>query len=231
MGVDLPPAVIAAMAEQLESALAGCASSYKPAKIGVPSEGPWRESVRGHLGRSCGCELELLDAAAARARAVPIDTAIFANPAHDAAHRHAPATDALEAVLQMPADPELAAETGRGAASRPAPGWMIREFEETLAEVNERVARAGPDDPLIRLRLMLDRIDNLAEGACPEQLDQAELFVGIELGRRSETPDRALGPDSRGMRDRGPLPSLDELFERALVAEEVGGREIGGRSL
>ena len=232
LGIDLPPAVIAAMAEQLESALAGCASSYTPAKIGVPSEGPWRASVREHLGRSCGGELEQLDAAAARAHAVPIDSAVFANPARDAAHRHSPWTGALEARHQMPTDPELGAEPDRGEASRPAPDWIVREFEETLADVNARLAVAGPDDPLIRLRQMLGRIDNLAEGASPEQLEQAALFVGAELGRRSQVPERAGaydGPPVRG--DRGPLPSLDELFEGALVAEAVAGREIGGRSL
>jgi TrwC relaxase len=222
MGVDMAPAVIAAMAEQLESLLAGASSSYKPAKIGVPSEGPWRASVREHLGRSCREELGQLDAAAARARAVPIDSAIFANPSLDGAHRHSPGTEALDAPLQMPADPELGAEPPRRGPARPAPAWLVREFEETLAEVNERVAHAGPDDPLIRLRLMLERIDNLSEGAGPQQLDQAALFVGAELGRRSQQAQRGY---------RAPLPSLDELFEGSLVAEAVGGREIGGRSL
>jgi hypothetical protein len=231
MGADLPPAVIAAMAEQLESVLAGSAYSYKPAKIGVPSEGPWRKAVREHLGRACREELALLDTEAARAHAVPIGCAVFANPAQDAAHRHAPATDSLEARHQLPTDPELGVHPGREAAARPAPAWAVREFEETLADVNARVAGAGADDPLIALRGMLSRIDNLAEGASPEQLEQAALFVGTELGRRSQL-ERALameGPSMRG--DRRPLPSLDELFEGAFVAEAVGGREIGGRSL
>jgi TrwC relaxase len=232
LGVDLPAPVIAAMAEQLESALAGCASSYKPAKIGVPSEGPWRASVREHLWRSCGGELAQLDATAARAHAVPIESAVFASPEQDAAHRHSPGTEALEARHQMPADPELGAEPDRAEALRPAPARIVREFEETLADVRARLAHNGPDDPLVRLRLMLNRIDNLAEGASPGQLDQAALFVGAELVRRHRMPEIAGAYDGPPMRgDRGPLPSLDELFAGALVAESVGGREIGGRSL
>jgi hypothetical protein len=222
LGADLPPSVIAAMADQLESALAGSAYSYKPAKIGIPSEGPWRAAVREHLGRSCGEELAQLDSVAARARAAPLESAVFACPAEDTAHRHAPGTLELEAAHQMPTDPELGVERGRAEPPRPAPAWIVREFEETLADVNERVARAGPDDPLVALRLMLNRIDHLAEGASPEQLDQAALFVGGEIERRTRSHERT---------DRMPLPSLDQLFEGALVAEMAGAREIGGRSL
>jgi hypothetical protein len=188
--------------------------------------------VREHLGRSCGAELVQLDAAAARAHAVPIESAVFASPAHDTAHRHAPGTEALEARQQAPTDPELGAEPEKAEAPRPAPAWIIREFEETLADVNERLARVGADDPLISLRHMLSRIDNLAEGASPEQLDQASLFVGVELGRRSRLAERTAAFDrGRAAGDRGPLPSLDELFEGALVAEMADVREIGGRSL
>jgi hypothetical protein len=231
LGADLPPAVVAVMAEQLESVLAGPAS-YRPAKIGIPSEGPWRGAVREHLGRACRGELAQLDAAAARAHALPIDSAVFANPAQDAAHRHAPGTEDLEARPQMPTDSELEADPGRRQSPPTPPAWFVREFNETLADVNERLARVGPDDPLVSLRQMLNRIDNMAEGASPEQLEQAALFVGGELERRSRLPERpgeAHGPALRG--DRMPLPSLDELFEGAFVAELGAGREIGGRSL
>jgi hypothetical protein len=232
MGTDLPPAVIAAMAEQLECVLAGAASAYKPAKIGIPSEGPWRSAVREHLARACRGELAQLDTAAARAHAVPIESAVFASPADDCAHSHAPRTEALEAGIQAPTDPELGTEPGCIAAPRPAPAWIVREFEETLADVNLGLARAGPDDPLVSLRQMLGRIDILGEGASPEQLDQAALFVGVELERRSRLPEGAsadYGAPRRG--DRVPLPPLDELFEGAFVAEMAAGREIGGRSL
>ena len=229
---DLPPAVIAAMAGQLERALAGSASSYKPAKIGIPPEGPWRGAVRGHLGRACGAGLAQLDAAAARARAVPFEAAVFAAPSIDPAHWHAPEFEALEAPSQMPTDPELGAEPGRGEAARPAPASVVREFEETLADVNERIARAGPGDPLVSLRLMLRRIDNLAEGASAEQLGQAKLLLGAELERRERRPERpgaGAWPSERA--DRMPLPSLDELFDGSRVPEMACEREIGGRSL
>ena len=232
LGADLPPAVIAAMAAQLERLLAGSASSYKPAKVGIPSEGPWRGAVREHLGHACEGELAQLDAAAARAHAVRFETAVFAAPSIDPAHRHAPEIDALEAPVQMPTDPELGAETGIGREAGPAPAWIVREFEETLADVNERIARAGPDDPLVPLRLMLRTIDNLSEGASAQQLGRAALLLGVELGRRERQPvrsDAPAWPSAHG--DRMPLPSLDELFEGFRVPEMACEREIGGRSL
>jgi hypothetical protein len=222
LGSDLPTAVIAAMAEQLESLLARSVSLYKPAKIGIPSEGPWRGAVREHLGHACRDELGRLDAAAARAHAVFFESAVFANPAHDPSHRHAPGTEAIEAGYQMPDDPELGAEPGRGEDARQAPPWIIREFEETLDEVNERIAHVGPEDPLVSLRSILQRIDNLSEGASPAQLDQAAMFLGVELERKSRQPGRA---------DRMALPSLDELYEGSCVQEMACEREIGGRSL
>jgi hypothetical protein len=219
---DLPTSVIGAMAEELETVLARSVSFYKPAKIGIPSEGPWRGAVREHLGLSCGDELGQLDAAAVRAHAEFFESAVFANPAHDPSHRHAPGTDAVENGYQMPNDPELGAEPERGEPSRHAPPWLLREFEETLDDVNQRIAHVGLDDPLVSLRHMLPRIDNLCEGASPGQLDQAAMFLEVELERRSRQPGRT---------DRMPLPCLDELFEGALVQEMAFEREIGGRSL
>jgi TrwC relaxase len=222
LGSDLPTSVIAAMAEELEAVLARSVSFCKPAKIGIPSEGPWRGAVREHLGLSCWDELRQLDAAALRAHAVLFESAVFANPAHDPSHRHSPGTDPVENGYQMPNDPELGAEPGRGEPSRHAPPWLVREFEDTLDDVNERIAHVGVDDPLVSLRHLLTRIDHLTEGASPGQLDQAAMFLGVELERPSRQTTRA---------DRMPLPSLDELFEGTLVQEMGCPREIGGRSL
>jgi hypothetical protein len=222
LGADLPTTVIAAMAEQLETVLARSVSYYKPPKVGIPSEGPWRAAVREHLGNACRGEVEQLDAAAARAHAVIFESAVFANPAQDPSHRHAPGTDAIEAGCQMPSDPELGAEPRRGEPEGQAPSWIVREFEETLDEVNERIAHVGLDDPLVSLRSMLQRIDNLSEGATAAQLDQAAMFLGVELERQPRQPSRA---------DRMALPSLDELFAGACVKEMAYEREIGGRSL
>jgi hypothetical protein len=113
-----------------------------------------------------------------------------------------------------------------------APAWIVREFEETLADVNERLVRIGPNDPLVSLRLMLHRIDHLAEAASAEQLNQAALFLGVELERRARRLERSSFADElSGQRERVPLPSLDELFEGACIQEMACGREIGSRSL
>jgi len=229
---ELPPAVIAAMAEQLESMLASSLSFHKPAKIGIPSEGPWRSAVREHMGRSCPRELALLDAAAARARAIPSGSAIFSTPPLDPAHCHAPLIGAFEAANQLPADPELGAGGAQGGPERAASLWLVREFEETLREVNDRLVHVGLDDPLVSLRRMLPRIDQLSEGADPDQLRQSALFLGLELDRRArqfETDVR----DTRhaGRPDQVPLASLDDLFERSAPVQLACEREIGGRSL
>jgi len=183
LGAELPPEVIAAMAEQLECALARSLWLHKPPKIAVPPDGPWRGAVRGHLARICPEALSDLDAAAARAKAVPCESALFPTPQLDPAHRHAPAADALEAANQAPTDPELGAFLGKPEPERAASPWLVREFEKTLEEVHERLARPGPCDPLVCLRGMLATIDQLPRGAEPDQLRQAVLFLGVELDR------------------------------------------------
>ena len=229
---ELPTAVIAAMAEQLESILARSLSFFKPAKIGIPSEGPWRGAVREHLGRTCPAELALLDAAAARAKAVPCEAAIFPAPPLDPAHGHAPTIEALEAGNQLPGDAELGAGRARGTPAGVASIWLVREFEETLREVNDRLVRFGLDDPLVSLRSILAKIDHVAEGADPEQLRQSALFLGAELDRRARqmADDVDMGMLA-GRADRVPLASIDDLFEGPAFAHLACEREIGGRSL
>jgi hypothetical protein len=229
---ELPPAVIAAMAEQLESILARSLWFHKPAKIGIPSEGPWRSAVRDHLNRTCPRELALLDTAATQARAIPSGSAIFSTPPLDPAHSHAPRIEALEAGSQLPADPELGAGCAPGRLERAAPVWLVSEFEETLRQVNDRLVRVGLGDPLVSLRSILPRIDHLPGGADLGQLRQSALFLSLELDRRARqfTEDAEIGrPAGRG--DRVPLASLDELFESSALAQSACEREIGGRSL
>jgi hypothetical protein len=228
---ELPAPVIAAMAEQLESILARSLSTYKPAKIGIPSEGPWRAAVREHMGRFCPGDLAFLDAAAARARAVPCESAIFPTPPLDPAHVHAPTVEALEAGIQLPEDPELEAGNARGPNERTAPPWLVRQFEETLREVNDRLVRVGVDDPLVSLRGLLAGIDHSAQGADPEQLRQSALFLGQELDRRERQHANGVEPGWRGAAHRPALASLDDLFEGSAIAQLACEREIGGRSL
>lgn len=232
LGAELPPEVIAALAEQLESVLARSLSCYKPAKIALPSEGPWRAAVRERLGQCCPDALAKLDAAALHARAVPSEATVFCVPPLDPSHSHAPWIGAVEAQDQKPTDPELGARPDPIDRDRTTSAWLAREFALTLSEVNERIIRGGPSDPLVGLRGMLATIDQLPGAADPEQLRQAELLIGVELDRRSR--QHAVDPPSDRMpfhAGRFPLTSIDELFEGASRAPTMCAQEIGGRSL
>ena len=165
LGAELPPEVIASMADQLESALTRSLWQRRPAKVAVPPEGPWRAAVRCHLARHCHGELAGIDAAAARARAVVSGSSIFPTPRMDAAHVHAPVARELEAPSQAPADAELGVACRDAEPSLEAPGWLARQFEETLDEVHERLLRSGPADPVLRLRGLLATIDQVPAGA------------------------------------------------------------------
>ncbi|HEY5079059.1 MAG TPA: relaxase domain-containing protein, partial [Opitutaceae bacterium] len=146
LGAELPPEVIATMAEQLESALARSLWQNRPAKVAVPPDGPWRAAVRSHLGLYCPEALAGLDAAASRARAVVSESALFPTPQLDPAHIHAPLHAFLEAASQTPTDPELGAAWHQPQTEQAPSTWLAREFEKALEEVHERLARSGPAD-------------------------------------------------------------------------------------
>ena len=229
---ELPATAIAAMAEQLESVVARALSAYKPPKVGIPSEGPWRGAVRAHLRRSCPRDLALLDAAAARARFEPYESELFSAPQLDCAHCHAPTADAFDADPQLPCDPELGVASARGDPPGAPSAWLAQEFARMLSEVNERLVHAGPEDPLVSLRGVLATIDHLADGAEPDQLRESARFLGAELGRRTHPHEPgARFPGPAGLADQIPLASLDELFQSAGRAQLACEREIGGRSL
>jgi hypothetical protein len=229
---ELPTAVIAAMAEQVGALLARSFTYYKPPKLGIPSEGPWRAAVREHLGHCCPGSLEQLDAAARRARAAPIECPIFPAPQTDTAHWHAPRIESILAASQLPDDPELGAPRAVGGAEAAAPAWLVREFSATLLEVNARNVRFGPDDPLVSLRGILAEIDQLSHGADPGQLRHAELLLGGEFERRARAASIEDAQVRRpGSPDRAPLASLEELLEELAAPRLLCEREIGGRSL
>jgi TrwC relaxase len=232
LGSEFPASVVAAMAEQLERALARSLSFYKPPKIALPSEGPWRSAVREHLSHYCPAALEAVDAAAIRARAAAWGNSIFPTPALDPAHIHAPFPESLVSGVQLPTDPELGSTTDLGPGERTAAGSLLREFEATLAEVNERIVRVGPDDPLVSLRHLLATIDQIGEGAEPSQLRQSELLIDTELNRRVRTDALEVQEHAPSRWPiRAPLVSLEHLFEEASMARQVSEHEIGGRSL
>jgi hypothetical protein len=225
LGAEMPPAVLAAMAEQLETFLARSLAFHKPPKVSFPSEGPWRDAVREHLRRHCPEDLALLDAAARQARAVPLEAAIFPAPPLDPAHAHAPALADLRGACQLPGDPELGAGIEEREPIRAPSLGLVREFEETLTEVNDRLVRVGLADPLVALRRTLARIDHPTEGADPEQLRQAAVLLDLELDRRMAPPGRDFGRSRAG--PGGP----EEWAELVAFGGRVGEREIGGRSL
>ncbi len=226
LAAHLPPAVIAAMADELEAMVARSLAYHKPPKIGLPSEGPWRDAVRQHLRNYCPGELAELDATAARAKAVPLQAAIFAAPALDPSHAHAPVAEELEAACQLPGDAELGVGFALREPARATSSWLVREFERSLAEVNDRLVRSGPGEPLAALRATLATSDHLAQGADPDQVRQSVVLLDLELDRRANLPIRDIG---RG-RILGRLPPY-ELTECATAAHRVGEREFGGRTL
>jgi hypothetical protein len=229
---ELPPEVIAAMAEQLETAIARSVFYHKPAKIEIPSEGPWRGAVREHLGHYCPGSLEQLDRAALRARATPLESPVFPTPQLDLAHCHAPVVASLEAANQLPLDPDLGATRPQERIHEPAPLWLAREFDRTLREVNERIVSVGAGDPLVSLRGIFPRIDHISEGADPARLRQSELLLGVELDRRErDAAEEAAWERRPVLGHRAGLSSLEDLFQEAAIPRLACEQEIGGHSL
>ena len=232
LGSELPLPVIAAMAEQLETLIVRSLSYFRPVKIGIPSEGPWRAAVREHALHHCPGDLERVDAAALRAKASRYDSSLFCVPALDASHGHVPDGDSLDAAQQLPTDAELRTRDMTGAVEHPRSRWLADEFASTLDEVNERIVRTGAKDPLVSLRRVLAPIDQLVTGAEPEQLRQMSAILNVDLERREPRQAGAETQERRLQRpQRGRLASLDELFAEAVAPRLACEQEIGGRSL
>ncbi len=228
---ELPAPVIAAMADQIESVLARSHPGFKPGKIAIPSEGPWRACVRRHLAGACPGPLAALDAAASRAGARPCGASLFPSSPIDPAHCHAPSAESLEAQPQLPCDPELGARAEFPPAGRLVSPWLAREFEVALGEVNEGMARTGTGGPLAPLRRLLATIDQLSEAASPGQLRQAQILLDVELERRDrDARDRGDHAEPSPVARRDLVPP-EELFEGLAAHAGVQEREIGGRSL
>ena len=228
---ELPVAVIASMADQIECSLAGAPWYHKPAKIGLPSEGPWRTSVREYLRSHCPSALVLIDGAAARAKATPYGAALFPAPARDPAHIHVPSLSCLESPLQGPQAPELGTGWPVRATAPAASLWLAREFDRTLDEVHSRNASAGPADPLVSMGGILQRIDHLREGASLEQLRQCRSLLEVELDRRAkECPPRPERAEA-GISPNRRLVPLEQLFDNFVLSGRAPSHEIGGRSL
>jgi hypothetical protein len=232
LSAELPAVVIAALAEQLESLLARDLWRFKPAKIEIPSEGPWRGAVREHLSHYCPDSLDQLDKCARRAQADIFESPVFSVPPLDQAHCHAPSSESLDAAHQMPCDADLGATLSRGRNDAGDSGLLAREFDATLREVNERIVSVGPQDPLVSLRRLLAAIDHVPAGADQEQLRQSGTLLDVELERWEHRRGDGFARERRpGIGHRVPLASLDDLFAEATIPRMACEQEIGGRSL
>jgi hypothetical protein len=227
LGSELPAAVVSTLVEQLEGLVAGSSPVYGPAKVGVPSEGPWRAAVRRNLSEQCPAGLAELDAAAEGARAERTEVTLLPAPPWDAAHRHAATPDDACDRPQLPWDPELGDEA-EAPAARPCP-WLAREYERCLADVCARVGRAS--ETLAPLRDELRVLDQLDHGPSRDQVGQAARLLGSELERvaaRSPGPWDISGSAGPG----GPRSPEHEWAVQApgLARSHELHAGIGGRS-
>jgi hypothetical protein len=190
--------------------------------MGIPADGPWRSAVREHLHTLCPDSVERLDLAASRARAVVSGTAIYPSPPTDFAHCHAPQLSDLEARLQQPNDPELGATNAYQVEHLIRSEWLAAEFERTIDEVNERIVRTGPNDPLVSLRKLTEQVDRVTVGADPVQLKHSLQLLCVGIASRQ-------GP--KKSRDYADLVPLDNFLERTESLHYAGVRDMGGRSL
>jgi len=229
LAAEIPTATIAVMVDRLGAVIARSLSFYRPPKIALPADGPWRQAVRDHLTCYCPGALAALDATAARAKASPCGRPGFPVPATDGAHRHAPDLEEWLAPAQGPTEPELGAERGAGPAP-PAPlPWLARDFGDALQEVSERLVRAGPTDPFALQRETLVEIDQGGWSSDPAQLERSYALVDGELERRNGR-ERAAEMPARPPGVHHSLVSLDELFAHAAAPSRSAERDLGGRS-
>ena len=105
--------ILAAMAEHLESLAQISVAHYRPEKVGLPVEGPWRQSIHHHLRKLCPVELLTLRQEAKRAtgQSVLEDVAqcapMLPAPAADSCHGHLARIEAFDAAEQLGLDPDL----------------------------------------------------------------------------------------------------------------------------
>ena len=234
--------LLACMMDHLERSVRESVSYFRPPKLPLPMEGPWRESVSRHLQDHCPVDFARMRATAntAQGKSVLGDLAhdasvtMIAASADDPCHMHALGVEAHDAAPQRPADADL---NSWYYDTVPIPGpslWLSRAFAEAYADVRMEI-------------FGLKRSGKGLEGQATLRLcEQAEGYVGLEEARREtraltttiERNNRQLGYDAAAT-PPGPAPKtppriLEELSfcgpnqARTLVVEE---RSRGGRSL
>ena len=234
--------LLACMMDHLERSVRESVSYYRPPKLPLPMEGPWRESVCRHLQDHCPVDFARLRATAAKAQGHSVlgdqaqDTAvrIIAAAADDPCHAHVVGVESHDAAPQRPGDADL---NPWFYDAVPIPGpklWLSKAFAEAYADVRLEI-------------FSLKRSGNGIEGQdVLRQCEQAEGDLCLEEARREtraltttiERNDRQLGYDAQkeglGPSPKSPPRILEELSfcgpnqARTLVVEE---RSRGGRSL
>jgi len=235
-GGETGTAMIAAMADRLESMLVQSLSFYRPPKVALPSAGPWQRAVRANLAQVCPGDLEALDGAVIQARAMRADrpasvrsatAQTFTASPLDQAHRHVPALEAFAAREQQGLDPDFVRNFQREPPDDEPCLWLARQFEETFQTVRTDIRQGGLYRPFRRTLL---QIDQCSEGASLEELKRADRILMTEVEHRAkwfaaELIRNVAPPWSR---DR-PLDAPEHLFETPAAALGLGGRERGGR--
>jgi hypothetical protein len=231
-GTEREAAALAAMADRLEERVVDSRSFYRPPKVSLPCEGPWREAVGTHLRALCPADYAALTAAATAARAKGATESFggrdcgtawtaFPVPATDRGHRHRPSTDELAARDQEARDCELGGDLPLP-ARLPAPSpWLVRQFEDELSAVRRELShgpRPGPDAAL-PWRRAAARLDALPEGPDLAQLQAAEDILEAGLvrhsGRPPELPNRSTSPLRPAPERTIEFGSLDEMIARS----------------
>jgi len=226
---EMPLSAIATMAEHLGDAIRQAVSFYRPPKIALPTDGPWRTAVRSHLRLYCADGLSALDAVALRAKATPCERCGLPTPAEDAAHRHAFDPDELRVPVQHPSEPELGADREAARDERRPSAWLAREFATALQEIGEGIVRAGPTDPFAAERETLGEIDRAAGNFSVPEVIAAQALIDSELERRQGPEDR-VPRFSPGFEFRPPLALVPDLRVAEPAVPLSAGREMGGRS-
>lgn len=241
-GTEREAAVIAAMADRLESIVAHSLSLYRPPKVALPFEGPWRTAVDGHLRGVCPADLAALHGAAGAARSKRGGDAVegsergaawtaFPVPASDRGHQHRPDPAAFDARDQLGEDCELNEDLS-APGRLPAPSlWLVRHYEDELAAVRREIAAGVGQRPDARWRRASARLDALTTGPEVADLLAAERDLDAGIGRHArQFPDEIAQAARLERRVAPALASLDELFERSRIAGGLAVRERGGLS-
>jgi hypothetical protein len=207
------PGIIASLTEQLECFLSKEIARNRPAKFGVPSEGPWRNAVRQQLSHCCPAALDILDKEARRARAVPIESALFPNPACDIGHSHLRDYE-RDNPGQTPSEPELLASGMDVPRPFRIPSQRLLDlYLSELDSVREKIVRAPASDCLSGIRRPLYVLKELGRFPTRSEAEDAAKIFRDEIREYGHHSSRSIGRYGKvvGITER-PAPSIDDMI-------------------